>query len=83
MQLRVLIFPLLLFVTHNAQKIVALRTSLYIGRLPVYCSLYNYLLLPWILDRIFEKSSAKIIMLMAMGFYMVFYYYQMHIIWGL
>ena len=64
--------------------IVSMFTSgIYIGRLPVYCSLYNYILLPWVLERTFEKGSAKIIMLMAMGCYMVFYYYQMHIIWGL
>ena len=64
--------------------IVSMFTSgIYIGRLPVYCSLYNYILLPWVLERTFEKSSAKLIMLMAMGCYMVFYYYQMHVIWGL
>ena len=64
--------------------IVSMFTSgIYIGRLPVYCSLYNYILLPWILERSFDKNSAKLIMLMAMGCYMVFYYYQMHIVWGL
>lgn len=64
--------------------IVSMLTSgIYIGRLPVYCSLYNYILLPWILERVFAKSSAKLIMLMVMGCYMVFYYFQMHIIWGL
>lgn len=64
--------------------IVSMFTSgIYIGRLPVYCSLYNYILLPWILERTFEKRSSKIIVLIAMGCYMVFYYYQMHIIWGL
>lgn len=64
--------------------IVSMFTSgIYIGRLPIYCSLYNYILLPWLLERFFEKSSARLIMLMVMGCYMVFYYYQMHVIWGL
>lgn len=37
--------------------IVSMFTSgIYIGRLPVYCSLYNYILLPWILDRTDRKS---------------------------
>jgi transmembrane protein EpsG len=64
--------------------IVSMFTSgIYIGRLPVYCSLYNYILLPWILERTFEKRTAKVIMLMAMGCYMVYYYFQMHVIWGL
>ena len=64
--------------------IVSMFTSgIYIGRLPVYCSLYNYILLPWVLERTFEKSTAKLIMVIAMGCYMVYYYYQMHIIWEL
>lgn len=64
--------------------IVSMFTSgMYIGRLPIYCSLYNYILLPWVLERSFDKSSAKVVMLMAMGCYMVYYYYQMHIVWGL
>lgn len=62
---------------------VALNTTIYIGRLPIYCSLYNYILLPWIIDRVFEKRSVKLVMLIAMACYMVYYYYQMHICWGL
>lgn len=58
-------------------------SGIYIGRLPVYCSLYNYILLPWIINRSFEKTSAVLVMLLAMGCYMYFYYYQMHVIWGL
>lgn len=63
--------------------IVSMFTSgIFIGRMPVYFSLYNYMLLPAIIDRTFEKRSANLIKLLAMGCYMVYYYYQMHIIWG-
>lgn len=63
--------------------IVSMFTSgIYIGRMPIYFSLYNYLLLPWIIERFFNKSSAKLIYLFAICCYMVFYYYQMHVIWS-
>lgn len=63
--------------------IISMFTSgIYIGRVPIYFSLHNYLLLPWIIDRFFEKNSAKLIYLMLIICYMGFYYYQMHVIWG-
>lgn len=63
--------------------IIAMFTSgIYIGRLPIYFSLYNYLLLPWIIQRFFSKSSSKLIYLGVIGCYMIYYYYQMHIVWG-
>lgn len=63
--------------------IIAMFTSgIYIGRLPVYFSLYNYILLPWMIDRFFEKNSAKFIHLCMICSYMIYYYYQMHIVWA-
>lgn len=63
--------------------IISMFTSgIYIGRVPIYFSLHNYLLLPWIIDRFFEKNSAKLIYLLLIICYMGFYYYQMHIVWG-
>ena len=63
--------------------IIALFTSgIYIARIPIYFSLYNYILLPWIIERFFEKQSAKLIHVCVMACYMAYYYYQMHIVWG-
>ena len=63
--------------------IIAMFTSgIYIARLPIYFSLYNYILLPWIIDRFYEKNSAKLIHLCVIACYMAYYYYQMHIVWG-
>lgn len=63
--------------------IISMFTSgIYIGRMPIYFSLYNYLLLPWVIERFFEKRSSKLIYLIAICCYMVFYYYQMHVIWS-
>ena len=63
--------------------VIAMFTSgIFIARIPIYFSLYNYILLPWIIDRFFEKQSAKLIHVCVMACYMAYYYYQMHIVWG-
>ena len=58
-------------------------SGLFLGRIPIYFSLYNYILLPWIVERVFTKRSSAIIYAAIICFYMVFYYYQVHITWGL
>lgn len=64
--------------------VVSMFTSgLFIGRLPIYFSLYNYILLPWEIDNIFTEKSAKLVYLFMIGAYLVFYYYQIKITWGL
>ena len=64
--------------------LVSMVTSgIFIGRLPIYASLYNYVLLPWEINHFFSKKSAKAIMLFFVFFYLAFYYYQMHMGWGL
>ena len=63
--------------------IVSMFTSgIYIGRLPIYFSLYNYILLPWEIDNLFTKRSAIILKITMIGFYVAFCYYQMVIAWG-
>lgn len=63
--------------------VISMFTSgIFIGRLPIYFSLYNYILLPWEIDHFFNRPSAKIITFMLLVFYMAFYYYQMHFAWG-
>lgn len=61
---------------------VALRTCTYVGRLPIYTTLHGYMVLPWVIDQIFEKSSARLIKLMVVVLYVGFFYYQMHITWN-
>ena len=63
--------------------ISAFTSGIFIGRIPIYFSLYNYILLPWLVENIFEKKSAKIVYAVIILFYMIFYYYQVHITWGL
>lgn len=63
--------------------VVSMFTSgIYIGRLPIYFSLYNYILLPWELDNLFTKRSALILKIAMIGFYVIYCYYQMVVSWG-
>lgn len=64
--------------------LVSMVTSgIFIGRIPIYCSLYSYILLPWEIRTLFSKQSKQVIYLVAILFYILFYYYQMHIGYGL
>ena len=64
--------------------IVSMFTSgIFIGRLPVYFSLYGYILLPWMIKNIFTKRSAQLVYICMIGAYIIFYWYQNHFIWGL
>ena len=63
--------------------IVSMATSgIFIGRLPIYASLYNYILLPWEIENLFTKQSAKLMYAAAVTAYVGFYIYQMKFIWG-
>ena len=64
--------------------IIAMGTSgIFIGRLPIYVSLYaNGILLPWEIENIFTKDSARLIKIIAVIFYSLFFFYQMHFSWN-
>lgn len=63
--------------------IVSMVTSgVYIGRLPIYCSLYGYILLSWEVKHVFSESNKKTIKISLVFGYLAFYYYQMHIMYG-
>lgn len=63
---------------------VSMVTSgIFLGRLPLYFSLYNYILLPWEIKLIFNENNQKTINLAAIVFYLAFYVYQVHFTWGL
>ena len=63
--------------------LVALRTTIYIGRIPNYTTLHGYVVLPWLIDQIFEEQSARLVKVLMILFYAVFHYYQMAIAWTL
>lgn len=61
----------------------AYTSGIFIGRIPIYFSLFNYILLPWEIDNIFTKKSANLLYIAMICCYMVFYYYQVQITWQL
>lgn len=61
----------------------AFTSGIFIGRLPIYFSLYGYILLPWALDHLFSEENSKLIKICMVVAYLVFYYYNMHMVWGL
>ena len=66
-----------------ALYLVSMVTSgIYVGRLPVYTTFYGYISLPWIIDIVFEKSSARFVKVMMIICYLGFFYIQMHMTWG-
>ena len=57
--------------------IVSMFTSgIFIGRLPIYFSLYNYILLPWEIDHMFTKPSARLVFRIMVVAYLLFYVYS-------
>ena len=61
---------------------IALRTCIYVGRLPVYTTFYGYMSLPWVIDAVFERDSARVIKCVMIVCYLGFFYIQMHSTWG-
>ncbi|WP_435645162.1 EpsG family protein [Butyricicoccus porcorum] len=57
-------------------------SGIFIGRLPIYCSLYSYILLPWEIRHLFRKHTAEMIYVATIICYIIFFYYQTVITWG-
>ena len=70
-------------ITMALYLISSVTSGIYVGRLPIYTTFYGYMALPWILDQIFEKQTRAVILVLMVGFYTAFYYYQMGATWGL
>lgn len=56
-------------------------SGIMIGRLPIYFSMYNLILLPWLLNNIFDKKEKDLIYYAMTICYFAFFYYQMVITW--
>lgn len=64
--------------------LVSMVTSgIFIGRLPIYCSLYSMgILLPWEIGHVFSEDSGAALRVTAVLAFLFFFYYQMHVAWG-
>lgn len=70
-------------VSTTALYLVSMVTSgIFIGRLPIYMSLYSTgILLPWMINHMFSDQSRRLVKILAVILFSVFYYYQMHVTW--
>lgn len=63
--------------------IATFSSGMVVGRLTTYFDIFNLVLLPWLLHHVFTEASRKIVVLACMGFYLIFFYFQMVLVWGL
>ena len=69
-------------VTTGLYLVSMVTSGIFIGRLPIYASLYsNGVLLPWEIEHIFNKKSAQTLRIAMIALYAVFYIYQINR-WG-
>lgn len=60
-------------------KIVS--SGILIGRIPVYFTVYNMILMPWVLSNSFEKNEKRLIYFIMFICYLIFFYYQLEVAW--
>ncbi len=52
------------------------------GAIPIFFSLANYILIPWLIAEVFDSASSLVVQLGFIGVYSFYFYYQMGV-WGL
>lgn len=57
------------------------RSGIMLGRLPIYFSMYNLILLPWLIKNIFNKEEKRLVYYLMVVLYIAFFYYQMVVAW--
>lgn len=70
-------------ITAGIYLVSMVTSGIFIGRLPIYASLYSYILLPWEIEHIFMEKSSKLVTVAAVTAYCGFFYYQMHMAWNI
>lgn len=58
------------------------RSGIMLGRLPIYFSMYNLILLPWLIKNIFNKEKKRLVYYLMIVLYLVFFHYQMVVSWN-
>ena len=55
--------------------IATFSSGMVVGRLTTYFDIYNLILLPWLMHHAFTERSRKMVILLCMAFYLVFFYF--------
>ena len=70
-------------ITAGLYLVSMVTSGIFLGRIPIYTSLYSYILLPWEIESLFTRESRVLMYVAMIAGYLGLYYYQMHITWGL
>ena len=62
-------------ITTGLYLVSMVTSGIMIGRLPIYTSLYSFVALPYFVDKIFTKQSARIVNVLMIGLYFLYYLY--------
>lgn len=63
--------------------IATFSSGMVVGRITTYFDIFNLILLPWLLEHVFEQKSRKIMVFFCIVFYVLYFYYQMVITWNM
>ena len=59
-----------------------LSSGILIGRLPIYFTMYDLILLPWLVKNVFDKNERRLIYYIMIVCYFLYFYYQIFVNWG-
>lgn len=59
----------------------AFTSGIYVGRLPVYTELYNFILLPWLINHEYKQYKG-VLMPAMLGGYVLYFIYQCFLVWS-
>lgn len=65
----------------GAYIVSSVTSGIFVGRIPIYFSLYNYILLPWLIENVFDEKLRRVVYVVLIACYLIFYYYQMNVAW--
>lgn len=77
------VFINLSLVTTGLYLVSMVTSGILVGRVPAYTSMYNLILLPYLIHHCFEEDNRKIVNVAMIVLYLVYYFYQMHEVSGL
>ena len=56
-------------------------SGILVGALPIYFSLANYILIPWLISEVLHSDSVPIVSAGFVAVYTFFFYYQVGVTW--
>lgn len=54
----------------------------YVGRLPIYCEVYNLILIPYLINNFYKEKDRKILLIALYVLYLIYYLYQTLIVYN-